>query len=52
MEFGGTIKNTINSILSGIESMANGIVKGVNKIIDTLNNLQVHVPDWVPLFRW
>lgn len=46
------IKGTINSILSGIEAMANGIVKGVNKIIDTLNNLKVHVPDWVPLFRW
>ena len=50
MEFGGTIKNVINSILSGIEAMANGIVRGVNKIIDTLNNLQVHIPDWVPMF--
>ena len=47
-----TIKGVINSILSGIEAMANGIVRGVNKIIDTLNNLQVHIPDWVPLFRW
>lgn len=46
----GTIKNVINSILSGIEAMANGIVRGVNKIIDTLNNLQVHIPDWVPMF--
>lgn len=44
------IKGIINSILGGIESMANGIVKGVNKIIDTLNNLKVHVPDWIPLF--
>lgn len=44
------IKGVINSILSGIEAMANGIVRGVNKIIDTLNNLQVHIPDWVPLF--
>jgi len=50
MEFGGTIKGVINSILSGIEAMANGIVRGVNKIIDTLNNLQVHIPDWVPMF--
>lgn len=44
------IKGIINSILGGIEAMANGIVRGVNKIIDTLNNLNVHVPDWVPLF--
>lgn len=44
------IKGVINSILGGIEAMANGIVRGVNKIIDTLNNLNVHVPDWVPLF--
>ncbi len=46
----GAIKNVINSILSGIEAMANGIVRGVNKIIDTLNNLQIHIPDWVPMF--
>ena len=45
-----TIKGVINSILSGIEGMANGIVRGINKIIDTLNNLQVHIPDWVPMF--
>ncbi len=34
----------------GIEGMANGIVRGINKVIDVLNNLKVHVPDWVPLF--
>lgn len=45
-----TIKNIINSILGGIEGMANGIVGGINKVIDVLNNLQVHVPDWIPLF--
>lgn len=50
MEFGGTIKGIINSILGGIEGMANGIVRGINKIIDTLNNLQIHIPDWVPMF--
>lgn len=30
--------------------MANGIVRGINKVIDVLNNLQVHIPDWIPLF--
>ena len=45
-----TIRNIINSILGGIEGMANGIVRGINKVIDVLNNLQVHIPDWIPLF--
>lgn len=45
-----TIKNVINAILGGIESMANGIVWGVNKVIDVLNNLNVHIPDWIPVF--
>lgn len=46
----GAIKKVINSILSGIERMANGIVRGMNRVIDVLNNLKVHIPDWVPLF--
>lgn len=45
-----TIKSVINSILGGIESMANGIVWGVNKVIDVLNNINVHIPDWIPIF--
>ncbi|MGN1012297.1 MAG: hypothetical protein ACI4ON_00480 [Clostridia bacterium] len=45
-----TIRNVINAILGGIESMANGIVWGVNKVIDVLNNLNVHIPDWIPVF--
>ncbi len=45
-----TIKSVINCILGGIESMANGIVWGVNKVIDVLNNLNVHIPDWIPVF--
>lgn len=45
-----TIRGVINSILSGIESMANGIVWGVNKVIDVLNNINVHIPDWIPIF--
>ena len=46
----GAIKKVINSILSGIERMANGIVRGMNRVIDVLNNLKVHIPDWIPLF--
>ncbi len=44
------LKKIINSILGGIESMANGVVQGINKVIDVLNNLHVEIPDWVPKF--
>ena len=43
-----TIKKVINSILGGIEGMANGVVSGVNLVIRTLNRLKFTVPDWVP----
>lgn len=43
-----SIKGTINSILSGVESMANGVVKGLNKMIEALNKLKWKIPDWVP----
>lgn len=44
----GFLKNIINLILGGIEKMANGVVKAVNKIIDVLNNLKIDIPDGVP----
>lgn len=43
------VKGTINFMLGGVEKMANGIVKGINKMIDALNGLSFDVPDWVPL---
>lgn len=42
------IKGTINNILCGVETMANGVVRGVNKMIDALNSLSFDIPDWVP----
>ncbi len=44
------LKPTINSILGGIETLANGVVRGINKVIDALNNLSFTIPDWVPEF--
>ena len=44
----GAIKGAINNILSGVETMANGVVRGINKMIDALNELSFDVPDWVP----
>lgn len=42
------LKGIINKILGGIEKMANGVVKGMNKMIDALNDLSFDIPDWVP----
>lgn len=42
------IKGTINSILGGIESMANGVVRGINRVISSLNGLSFETPDWLP----
>ena len=44
------IKGTINSILYGIEGMANGVVKGINTVIDALNGLNISIPAWVPVY--
>ena len=41
------IKSPINTMLGCIEKFANGIIGGINKVIDTLNGLQIDVPDWV-----
>ena len=42
------IKTVINSILGGVEKMANGIIKGLNFAIGAINNLSFDVPDWIP----
>ena len=42
------IKPVVNSILGGVEGMANGVVNGLNVVIDALNGLSFEVPDWVP----
>lgn len=43
-----TIKGIVNGILGFIESMANGVVGGINKVIDALNAIKVDIPDWIP----
>lgn len=42
------LRNIINKIISGIETMANGIVKAINKMISALNKISFDIPDWVP----
>lgn len=42
------IKGIANSILGGIEKMVNGVIRGFNSMIGSLNKLSFDVPDWVP----
>lgn len=42
------IKGTINTILGGVEKMANGVINALNGMINALNKLKFDVPDWVP----
>lgn len=42
------VKGIINSILGGVEKMANGVIRGFNSMITALNKLSFDVPDWVP----
>lgn len=42
------IKGTINTILSGVESMANGVINAINGMINALNSISFDIPDWVP----
>lgn len=44
----GGVKKVLNSVLSGIESMLNGIVNAANRVIGFLNGFHVSIPDWVP----
>ena len=48
------IKNALRPIVNGIigfmNGMISGVVSGMNAVIDVLNHLNVHIPDWVPLF--
>lgn len=41
-------RSYINFILSGIQSMVNGIIGGFNSMIRALNHLHFSIPDWVP----
>ena len=42
------IKAAINGILGFVEGMANGVVRGINKVISALNGINVTIPSWVP----
>jgi phage-related protein len=42
------MKGVINSIIGGVESMANSVVNAINTVINALNGLHFDIPDWIP----
>lgn len=42
------VKSVINTIIGGVESMANGVVNAINGMIRALNGISFTIPDWVP----
>lgn len=41
-------QKVFNTILGGIEKVVNGVINGLNIMIDAMNKLSFDVPDWVP----
>ena len=42
------VTGTVNSIKSAVKGMANGVITALNSMINSLNKLNITVPDWVP----
>lgn len=40
-------KEPINAIISLVETLANGVIDGVNAVINALNGLSFELPDWL-----
>lgn len=38
----------INGILSIAETMANGLVDAINRMVQSINSIKFDVPDWIP----
>lgn len=43
------IKNIVNGIIATFETMANGVIKGINGLIRGLNKISFDIPEWVPV---
>lgn len=46
--FEDKIKGIVNGILETVETLANGVVDGINMVIRAMNRLSFDIPDWVP----
>lgn len=43
-----SLREIINSIIEGIETMANAVISAVNGMIQAINNMSFSIPDWIP----
>ncbi len=41
-------KDVVNGILSIAETMANGLVDAINRMVQSINSIKFDVPDWMP----
>lgn len=41
-------KDIVNGILSIAETMANGLVDAINRMVQSINSIKFDVPDWIP----
>jgi len=41
-------KDIVNGILSIAETMANGLVDAINRMVQSINRIKFDVPDWIP----
>lgn len=46
---GNAIKHTINGLIGNVESLINGVIRGVNWLISQLNKIRIDIPDDVPI---
>lgn len=44
----GFAVNSVNGMISAVESFVNFFIKGINLLIGGLNKINVSIPDWVP----
>lgn len=43
-----TVKNAVKSAINAVISIINGLINGLNRMIGTLNQFQINIPNWVP----
>ena len=47
--FGAIVKAPINTVIGAINGLIGGIEKGLNHVIEMINEIEFDVPDWIPV---
>lgn len=48
--FEALAKAPLNAVIGSINGLISGVEKGLNAIIEMINNIDFDIPDWVPVF--